>query len=1148
VRDPYFYVSGLLELEHADEGMPRRSLWRQSMTALARAAQEIGPAPLDGLEPNAVARGVRVALNAGLVDDLDWMAAPAAGLALYTLASAMPPGAEQRELGRRLLTRLHSGNAETFAAVAAKMALSTPKSLFTGPFRARLALVMDLPIGAEAGEGPLAYAILARKELAREWIERGSSGSLPMRRLAARIVERGAREAVRRKSAGDLHAMRVFLSEPIKSAWRRLLIDRESLVWRHAAIAEGLLAPSLEGKMETLLAALGSEHGPTEWRRVATAIAALGAVDPDAALQGFSQVMALQARDAGVGAAAIWGLPRAAETEPDVAESMFYRVLEYAPLSLVDAVCDARLEYGSQGFGNRIAVYYTQIVERLGRDALIAAERDPVLQLAVNEALQDLEGREESNTARREVERALVSFAQRGAPHALEEARRALEFSETACATLEGLVPSDEAFLATATALVRDLDIALFERNTLVELLRLGTNASEQHMRDAELDGLRERLAEWLTRGEPDESPTLSSRKLRALLHVADSDLGEGEDSTRNQKQRARWARVARNLIVRAERSRRESLRPRVLIENSDPDRASKKLLVPQPRVSRRALLATVARCFDALIRIDALDETDVFLILAFELADPDDFRVIAEASMDPELEGMLDAYARFLSASRGDVQIVTRRDSLLPSMPPPAASPQVARASAGIAALRELETSLVDGSTDRADALRAVIGRLAGALSNITSAHALRQLVPTDGVLADPLQSLDRSLGALAQMLASARARLGLQAETQAWSQAESEPLSGLVRRMLGNDEMDRGTCERMLADALAQLSPRLPSGLRFLISDVTLRIASLDRTEVRILAAPPKRLSGELPLWVPPRRTLGAFYLLRPLGEGGAGSVFLVTRIEERHDPTAEKFALKVPDYSETASRSLSEDEFLKLFREEGSALLSLPNHPNLARFVTFDLGVKPKPILVMEFVEGITLERELESRSLTVGRAMAILEGVAKGMAAMHGAAIGHFDIKPGNVVLRREGEAVLVDFGLSGRRFRPGCATGPYGAPEIWADERAGDRVAPFAADIYAFGCLAFELLSGRLLFDAPTEVAMIARHLSHDGAPPQIAGWVNDPALGPLGELLFSTLRRAPEARINIEDLQLALQKVGRRYMGLPWPLRTRKEA
>src|SRR5690242_20358282 len=110
-------------------------MWRQSMAALARAMVEEGPGPLDGLHPDALVKGVRAALGAHLVDDLDWLEPAAAGAALFELASALPIGPEQRDLGRRVLARLLAANAEAFVVLATRMALTTGKGLSTTAVR-----------------------------------------------------------------------------------------------------------------------------------------------------------------------------------------------------------------------------------------------------------------------------------------------------------------------------------------------------------------------------------------------------------------------------------------------------------------------------------------------------------------------------------------------------------------------------------------------------------------------------------------------------------------------------------------------------------------------------------------------------------------------------------------------------------------------------------------------------------------------------------------------------------------------------------------------------------------------------------------------------------------------------------------------------
>jgi serine/threonine protein kinase len=219
-----------------------------------------------------------------------------------------------------------------------------------------------------------------------------------------------------------------------------------------------------------------------------------------------------------------------------------------------------------------------------------------------------------------------------------------------------------------------------------------------------------------------------------------------------------------------------------------------------------------------------------------------------------------------------------------------------------------------------------------------------------------------------------------------------------------------------------------------------------------------------------------LGGFYVLHALGAGAVGSVFVARRGEERTLEDAELFALKVAEYGGTVARTLGEAEFFQMFRDEAGALLAVPSHPNLARLVTFDAGARPKPILVMELVEGPTLERIIETGSLDMPRAIHTMLGVASGLEAMHSAGVGHLDLKPSNVILRDpdgDGPApempVLVDFGLAGRKVRPGCATASYGAPEVWGLTPKGHVAQPSAADVYAFGCLVYEMLHGMELF-------------------------------------------------------------------------------
>src|SRR3569623_994109 len=133
-------------------------------------------------------------------------------------------------------------------------------------------------------------------------------------------------------------------------------------------------------------------------------------------------------------------------------------------------------------------------------------------------------------------------------------------------------------------------------------------------------------------------------------------------------------------------------------------------------------------------------------------------------------------------------------------------------------------------------------------------------------------------------------------------------------------------------------------------------------------------------------------------------------------------------------------------------------------------------------MEFVRGTNRERTIEAADLTMPRARAIIEDLLSGPHAMHDASIAHLDVKPSNVVLRDgSGEAVLVDFGLAGRRIRSGCGSVHYGAAEVWLE--SGDAHEPFPADVYAAACVAFEVLKNRVLIGGDLIKVVLDLHLS-----------------------------------------------------------------
>ena len=382
--------------------------------------------------------------------------------------------------------------------------------------------------------------------------------------------------------------------------------------------------------------------------------------------------------------------------------------------------------------------------------------------------------------------------------------------------------------------------------------------------------------------------------------------------------------------------------------------------------------------------------------------------------------------------------------------------------------------------ASQQAQALRVTLARLAVGLADADRAVALRPLASLSA-----LATLEDALAGLAQVATNARRRCG---ETVPDEPAAPSELAGAVARVIDRDDSaSRAALERAI-DACANRAARsVPPETANVVTMVVRRLASLPVDPPG--ASPPSRDPGTCPSRVAPgqahpRRLLRP----RPAGRRRRGSVFVVVRSDERDEPGVERFALKVPHYDTGAARVMSEAEFLKMFREEAGALLSLPEHDNLARFITFDARAKPKPVLVMELVEGTPADTLLERGGLDSTRALSILDGVLAGLIAMHEVGIGHLDLKPSNVIVRNSGQPVLVDFGLSGRHLRPGCATAAYGAPEVWGIVTAGPQATPLQADVYGFACVAFEMMTGRTLFDAPNEVACVAATSRTTGYP------------------------------------------------------------
>jgi hypothetical protein len=1099
-------VESLVILPQLTDAGERRAGWRQAIAALSQSTRLVGPPALDGVDLERLGTAVAMALESGLADDLDWIAPGSAAVALYEIMAALPAGRPRRELGRRVFARLYEGTAATFAAVATRMAFGSGRSLEAATMRARMQLVFDLPVGSAVNADPLALTLVTRRELHERWVESPSFGALPARRMAAKLLEHAAREAVVRSQQGDPHPLEIIVSERVRPAFRRLLADREPLVWRHAAVARGLLATVDTNLRDEMEQSLDPALTPTEWRRAVVSLVATLCEDPGDGLKSCKRVLEgeIGQRDPGIAATIVLGLPRVVEEEPDVASDLLNLLAALDRPDVAEATAALLSDVANPSFGIEAAQRMRGVLEER------AAARASLLPGIAARALNALDiERASRETVQEDVRQALVAYETTGARAALELAAGAIAHAEEVMEFLAGHDPltQDEHLPAVLSAL-SDLDASALERSRLADLLLLGRRPGDTDASVPEIDKLHNRLGDWLLQAQERARQVAWTRALhladqrclRVLLHMVDHETTQTDSAAAGARTRVR--RAVKSLIERL---------------SGEPD----------PAV-HRILCATLARSFDAAVREGVNEAADLLLAVGQLLTDPHSIETIADASTNPEVSGPLMAYARFVN--------------------PPAEEGED-RSGDGFGrdeeAVRDAERMLAlsrhvnESGTYRGEALRQTVFRLARSLHATATARGLSELVDASNGL-DSISELESATDALRKMTQSALTRVtGTEIEPISVL-ADVAPISALIERAVGSGVPAN---EHQTSMAIRELTAELPAPIADAISRILGRIGTLPVAAASdVYTIPLEKRRAALPDWLLPRRTIGAFYVVRALGTGGVSSVFVARRLEERHNPRAEAFALKVPVFDPTTARSLSEQQFLDMFRDEAGALLSLPQHDNLARFVTFDLAARPKPILVMELIEGAGMDRLIRSRSLETDRVVRYLDGILLALENMHRVGIGHLDVKPSNVILRAGAMPVLVDFGLSGRHLRPGCGTLEYCAPEILGVVPKGHTPTPAPADMYGFACMAYELLTATLLFEASDEMALMSAQISHDGWPDKLRKFGAFPEFAELAVVLAACLRRDPRQRPTAAETRVALSSIAPRLAHVPWPL------
>lgn len=265
--------------------------------------------------------------------------------------------------------------------------------------------------------------------------------------------------------------------------------------------------------------------------------------------------------------------------------------------------------------------------------------------------------------------------------------------------------------------------------------------------------------------------------------------------------------------------------------------------------------------------------------------------------------------------------------------------------------------------------------------------------------------------------------------------------------------------------------------------------------------------------------RETFGPYRIVRELGRGGMGAVFVA------HDTRLDReVALKVIR-AEAAGSESSE----RLLREARAG--ARVNHPNVCQI--YEVGnVENEPYLVMELLEGEPLSQRLGRGALPVGEAVSVGLQVLSALAALHARGVVHRDLKPGNIFLSTHGVKVL-DFGLA----KPSAVERTelaltqsgvvLGTPQYMSPEQWGGDPATTASDQFAAGAVLFEMLSGRPAYPG-SSLAEVCRALL-SGRPPALTG---GPRVAAADRIIGRAMEARPEDRYpSVEAMASAVKEL-----------------
>ena len=258
---------------------------------------------------------------------------------------------------------------------------------------------------------------------------------------------------------------------------------------------------------------------------------------------------------------------------------------------------------------------------------------------------------------------------------------------------------------------------------------------------------------------------------------------------------------------------------------------------------------------------------------------------------------------------------------------------------------------------------------------------------------------------------------------------------------------------------------------------------------------------------------RHIGRYQVVRSLGRGGMGEVF------QAFDHDHNRFvAIKVIDAAASC-----EQEVLKRFEREARSAMAL-SHPNVAQIYSYEHTDDNSPFIVMEFVDGDSLDRLLKNNpDVPFSTLVDIALQIARGLENAHHHGIIHRDIKPSNIIVQPDGQVKIIDFGLAKSMWEQTMITATdmvVGTPRYLSPEQGMGRGVDHRSDMYSLGCTFYEMVTRQCPFEADTAIVIMQMHVNKPVTPPYL---INPKVPSDISDIICRLLAKDPGQRYDDYD-------------------------